>query len=191
MMLTSSRTGRRTAAVAAAAVLALGLTACSDSSEDSSDSSTSAETTESAGGSAAATPAENSSDASGSEENGPLSAEPTEGLADGDVINVTLTGLDTAQGYYLGICSAEDTAGGPPNCTGARDDSAWIAGDDEQRATDHFNAEGDARVELSVKATNEDHSLNCAGDDKCVLKLFGDHKAGFGNVAEVPVTFAD
>lgn len=178
----SHRPGRRAAAAAAAAVLALGLTACSDDSDDGADGTDSSEDS---------AVEENASDADGSEETGPLAAEPTDGLTDGDTINVTLTGLDTDQGYYLGICSAEDAAGGPPSCTGSRDDSAWIAADDEHRATDHYNAEGDAEVELSVHSTNEDHTLNCAGDDECVLKLFGDHEAGFDNVAELPLTFAD
>lgn len=174
----TARPVRRAAALAAAAVLTLGVAACGD--DDDSDDDAADDT-------AVEQPADDDGDDVGDVDG--MSAEKTDDLADGDTITVTLTDLDTDQGYYLGICAAEGAAGGPPTCTGGREDSAWIAAEGEERATDHFDAEGNAEVELDVKATSEDGSLDCT-TDSCVVKLFGDHQSGFGDVAELPVSFA-
>lgn len=185
----SARPVRRAAALTAAAVLTLGVAACSDDDSDSDDTAddTAVEQTDDADDTESDDADDTEADGAG-EESDELSADKTDGLSDGDTITVNLTDLDTDQGYYLGICGAEGEAGGPPTCTGARDDSAWITAEGEEGATDHFDAEGNAEVELSAKATSEDGALDCTTDD-CVLKLFGDHKSGFGDVAEIPVTF--
>lgn len=184
----TARPVRRAAALAAAAVLTLGVAACGD--DDDSDDDAADDT-------AVEQPADDDADEADDTDDGDdvgdvdgMSADKTDDLADGDTITVTLTDLDTDQGYYLGICAAEGAAGGPPTCTGGREDSAWIAAEGEERATDHFDAEGNAEVELDVKATSEDGSLDCT-TDSCVVKLFGDHQSGFGDVAELPVSFAN
>ncbi len=187
----TARPVRRAAALAAAAVLTLGVAACGD--DDDSDDDAADDT-------AVEQPADDDADEADDTDDGDddgddvgdvdgMSADKTDDLADGDTITVTLTDLDTDQGYYLGICAAEGAAGGPPTCTGGHEDSAWIAAEGEERATDHFDAEGNTEVELDVKATSEDGSLDCT-TDSCVVKLFGDHQSGFGDVAELPVSFA-
>jgi len=189
---------RRTAATAAAALLAFGLAACSDS-KDSSDSTTSAAATSEKTSATASTAASETKAPVGAETTPPndpgtpqISANKTQDLADGDQIVVSIHGLDTSAGYYLGICKAgtgADSAGNgaPPECTGDRSSSKWIAGDAEQRATDHFDAEGNAEVTLTVASKGD--AVNCTVDT-CVLKLFGDHSNGFRNVGEAPITFA-
>ncbi|HIW90629.1 MAG TPA: thiamine biosynthesis protein [Candidatus Corynebacterium avicola] len=177
---------RRASALAAAAVLTLGVAACGDDDDSDGDDADDTAVEQPADDSEDADAADDSEGAEGADG---LSADKTDDLSDGDTITVTLSDLDTEQGYYLGICAAEGAAGGPPSCTGARDDSAWVAAEDEQRATDHYDAEGNAEVELNVASTSEDGSLDCTTDE-CVLKLFGDHQAGFGDVADLPVTFA-
>lgn len=183
---------RRTAAVAAAALLGLGLAACSDD-DDNSDATTTA--SDSAGDSTAAT-SEAPLAAGDTPANDPgtpqITADRTVDLADGDEITVTVRGLDTSAGYYLGICkvgTGADAAGegGAPDCTGDRSSSKWIAADAEQRATDHFDADGNAEVTLTVAEKGD--AVDCSVDE-CAIKVFGDHMNGFRAVGEAPVSFA-
>ncbi|AWT26982.1 hypothetical protein Csp1_22320 [Corynebacterium provencense] len=189
---------RRTAAFTAATVLAVGLAACSGDG-DGTGGTTDAAGTETPGDSTGTVPPTSEAPlAAGDtppEDPGPpqISADKTQNLVDGEQIIVTLHGLDTSAGYYLAICR-EDTGadaagrGAPPECTGDRSASKWIAPESEQRATDHFDAEGNAEVTLTVAEKGD--AVDCSVDT-CVLKLFGDHANEFRNVGEAPVTFAD
>lgn len=174
---------------AAALTLSLGLAACNDDEADNADNAAdnAAETT-------AATTAEESSpatseseDASAAQGDEKIEAEGLDSLTDGEELTVNLSGLDTSKGYYLALCSADGAKEGPaPVCTGGMDGgSAWIAAEDNAQATDHFDAEGNATVELPIVARSE--KLDCTVD-ACDLKLFGDHQNGFQDVTEEPVT---
>lgn len=191
---------RRSAAVAAAAVLSLGLAACSDdeSPEDANERAAQAaeealselnqEVEEDAGSaddSAEETPANDPGEPQ-------ITADKTQDLADGDTITVTVRGLDVEGGYYVGICKAGTGAdaageGEAPDCTGDREDSKWITAEGSDRGTDHVDADGDAEVELTVSEQGD--AVDCS-TDKCVLKIFGDHTNGFREVGEAPVSFA-
>lgn len=192
---------RRAAAVAAAAVLSLGLAACSDdeSPEDANERAAQAaeealselnqeveeDAADSADGSAEETPANDPGEPQ-------ITADKTQDLADGDTITVTVRGLDVEGGYYVGICKAGTGAdaageGGAPDCTGDREDSKWITAEGSDRGTDHVDADGDAEVELTVSEQGD--AVDCS-TDKCVLKIFGDHTNGFREVGEAPVSFA-
>lgn len=192
---------RRSAAVAAAAVLSLGLAACSDdeSPEDANERAAQAaeealselnqeveeDAADSADGSAEETPANDPGEPQ-------ITADKTQDLADGDTITVTVRGLDVEGGYYVGICKAGTGAdaageGGAPDCTGDREDSKWITAEGSDRGTDHVDADGDAEVELTVSEQGD--AVDCS-TDKCVLKVFGDHTNGFREVGEAPVSFA-
>lgn len=192
---------RRAAAVAAAAVLSLGLAACSDdeSPEDANERAAQAaeealselnqeveeDAADSADGSAEETPANDPGEPQ-------ITADKTQDLADGDTITVTVRGLDVEGGYYVGICKAGTGAdaageGGAPDCTGDREDSKWITAEGSDRGTDHVDADGDAEVELTVSEQGD--AVDCS-TDKCVLKVFGDHTNGFREVGDAPVSFA-
>lgn len=192
---------RRAAAVAAAAVLSLGLAACSDdeSPEDANERAAQAaeealselnqeveeDAADSADSSAEETPANDPGEPQ-------ITADKTQDLADGDTITVTVRGLDVEGGYYVGICKAGTGAdaageGGAPDCTGDREDSKWITAEGSDRGTDHVDADGDAEVELTVSEQGD--AVDCS-TDKCVLKIFGDHTNGFREVGEAPVSFA-
>ena len=192
---------RRAAAVAAAAVLSLGLAACSDdeSPEDANERAAQAaeealselnqeveeDAADSADGSAEETPANDPGEPQ-------ITADKTQDLADGDTITVTVRGLDVEGGYYVGICKAGTGAdaageGGAPDCTGDREDSKWITAEGSDKGTDHVDADGDAEVELTVSEQGD--AVDCS-TDKCVLKVFGDHTNGFREVGDAPVSFA-
>jgi hypothetical protein len=188
---------RRSAAVAAAAALSLGLTACSDdeSSEDANERA--AQAAEEA--LSELNQPEEDADADDAEDtpvNDPgepqITADKTQDLSDGDTITVTVRGLDAEGGYYLGICKAGTGAdaageGGAPDCTGGREDSKWITAEGSDQGTDHVKADGTAEVELTVAEQGD--AVDCS-TDKCIIKVFGDHTNGFNAVAEAPVTFA-
>lgn len=188
---------RRSAAFAAAAVLALGLSACS-SDDDPEDANAKAsaqaeaavsELNEQAATETVRMPEETPANDPGDPQ---ISADKTQDLVDGDEITVTVRGLDTSAGYYLGICKASTGAdaageGGAPDCTGDRSSSKWIAADSEERATDHFDADGNAEVTLTVAEKGD--AVDCSTDE-CVLKVFGDHMNGFRAVGDAPVSFA-
>lgn len=192
---------RRAAAVAAAAVLSLGLAACSDdeSPEDANERAAQAaeealselnqeveeDAADSADGSAEETPANDPGEPQ-------ITADKTQDLADGDTITVTVRGLDVEGGYYVGICKAGTGAdaageGGAPDCTGDREDSKWITAEGSDKGTDHVDADGNAEVELTVAEQGD--AVDCS-TDKCVLKVFGDHTNGFREVGDAPVSFA-
>lgn len=189
---------RRGTALAAAAVLAFGLTACSSDDDDPTENSAAAQSDIDAALSELNTPDEDrSADTSnGDTANDPgapqITADRTVDLNDGDDIAVTVRHLDTSAGYYIGICKAATGAdaageGTPPDCTGDRSSSKWVTAEDSDQGTDHFDAEGTAEVQLTVAEKGD--AVDCA-TDKCTLKVFGDHQNGFRNVGDAPVTFA-
>ena len=192
-----SPVARRSAAVAAAAVLGLGIAACSGDDDTPEDANARAsEAAEQAVSELDQGTGEGSPDTPDTPAGDPgdpqITADRTQDLADGDEITVTVRGLDTSAGYYLGICkvgTGADAAGegGAPDCTGDRSSSKWIAAASEQRATDHFDTDGNAEVTLTVAERGD--AVDCSVDE-CAIKVFGDHKNGFRAVGEAPVTFA-
>lgn len=189
MMSTLPTMSRRASAVAAAAVLALGLTACSsdDNPEDAN----------AAAASAAEEAIRELNESTTTPANDPgtphISADKTQDLVDGEQITVTVHDLASSGGYYLSIYkegTGADSAGtgGAPDCTGDRSSSKWLTAEGSEKGTDHFDAEGTAEVTLTVAEKGD--AVDCA-TDTCVLKVFGDHTNGFRAVAEAPVTFAD
>ena len=182
---------RRASALAASAVLAVSLLA-SCSNEDTESSAEASSSSPSSSTAMTSNDGASSSTESGTP-GGPtieVNGQPVDSLTDGDVLNVTVTGLDPQMGYYAAICAAEPNPASPvPNCTGNRGDQnvqQWISND--PAATTQLADDGSAQFDLAVAKTGE--GVDC-GQQECVLKLFGDHTEGFENVADLPVTFAN
>ncbi|WP_075691214.1 neocarzinostatin apoprotein domain-containing protein [Corynebacterium sphenisci] len=113
-----------------------------------------------------------------------LTVERAEGLAEGDEIDVSATGLDPESGYYLGLCRAEMTPGKPcAECAGRQDGSTqkWFR---NNGAPEGISADGTISSTLTVSTSGR--SVDCTSD-ACVIKLFGDHVEGFGDIVEIPV----
>lgn len=182
MNLHTTRPTRRAAALAATAVLALGLTACSSDSDDSTDS---AETT--AAESASETEAE-----AASASDGPLSVDKTDGLSDGDTVTVTLEGLDTENNYYVAVASTDGDSSDPSTYAGEMSDWARVVPEGEQGGSATFDADGNAEFDLVVQSTNEAGTVDCT-TDSCSVKLVTDHASTppFSDIAAVPVTFGN
>ena len=188
---------RSISGLTASVLLAAGmLTACSaddggDGAAQSKTSST-ANSTPNSSSSTASTAAESSA-ATASAVNGQkkaeVTADPAEGLKEGATVKVKVTGLDSEKGYYGAICAQEKKAQKPvPDCTGERGKKGgqqWIS--NKPGATVPLAQDGAASFEL--KATRKGKGVDCA-QQKCVVKIFGDHTEGFEDVAEQPVTFA-
>lgn len=188
---------RRCAAVAAAATLALGLTACSGDKDDAAANSAAAQSDIDVALSELNAP-DNDGHGAGSKADSAepgtpqITADRTVDLTDGDTVKVAVRNLDTSAGYYLAICKAgtgADAAGHgvPPDCTGDRESATWITPEGSDQGTAHTDSDGTAEASLTVKTTGE--AVNCA-TDKCVLKVFGDDDNSSRNVGEAPVSFA-
>lgn len=189
---------RRSAAVAAAGLLAVGLSACSSDKESPAEANARAseqaeaavsELNEQAATETVRMPEETSVNDPGAPQ---ISADKTQDLTDGDEITVTVRGLDISAGYYVAVCkegTGADAAGegGAPDCTGDQSSAAWLTAGDSDEGTAHFDADGNAEVPLTVSEKGD--AVDCA-TDTCVIKVFGDHSNGFRSVGEAPVSFA-
>lgn len=186
-------TPRPFALAVATATVGLALTACSPSGEgDSTAKMESASTTAAASSTAAMMSKSHAASATSSAmaaESGTVTimAEHADHVHEGDILDVTVTGLDPAAGYYAAICASDTPAGGMPNCTGVLTDpmtAAWIKADD----TGTVKLAADGTATFALTATHKGDAVDCA-TDSCVLKVFGDHSNGFVDVAELPVEF--
>lgn len=189
MSLRTIRPMRRAAAVAAAATLTLGLAACGDDADDSANGTNGDTAADNAGNGDNGDADDSDAEAS---EDGPLSVDTTEDLADGDTITVTLTGLDTEQSYYVAVATTDGGSSDPSTFAGSMQDWSRIVPEGDDRGTATYDAEGNAELEMQVTPTNEEGTVDCT-TDSCSVKLITDHASTppFDDVAAVPVTFAE
>ncbi|MBV7294654.1 hypothetical protein KRX51_01815 [Corynebacterium sp. TAE3-ERU12] len=113
-----------------------------------------------------------------------MTVERSEGLSEGEEISVKATGLDPNSGYYLGICRAKMNPDKPcAECAGRQDGKTqkWFRNDG---APEGISEDGTISSTLTVSSSGR--SVDCTSD-ACVIKLFGDHVEGFGNIVEIPV----
>ena len=114
-------------------------------------------------------------------------------LADGQEITVEGSGVDPDLGYYLSTCVVGTSGPAGPDCASGPDDraaSAWVS--NSPGATVPINPDGTFTATLQVSRTGETmdgRSVDC-DEMPCAITLFGDHRNGFINTAEEPVTFA-
>ena len=119
-----------------------------------------------------------------------MNASQSHGLQDGQKVVISVKDADPEMGYYLAVCTKENT-GTVPNCLGKHGDSRaqkWISNENQDGA---ITRDGAFREEISVTQKN----VSTRGDDidcktqECVIKLFGDHSNGFVDIADIPITF--
>lgn len=115
-----------------------------------------------------------------------IKATKTRRLTASEQITVSITGLNPQATYHAGICSASNSTGQRPNCTGALNDA------DTQPTLSNqggiaINEDGTATVPLTVQAQGE--NVNCASET-CAIEVFGDEKSNFVPVASLPVAFS-
>lgn len=114
-------------------------------------------------------------------------------LTDGQEITVEGSGVDPELGYYLSTCVAGTSGPTGPDCAGGPSDrsaSAWVS--NSPGATVPVNPDGTFTATLHVTRAGETMTgepVDC-DETPCAVTLFGDHRNGFVNTAEVPVTFA-
>ncbi|AKE41989.1 thiamine biosynthesis protein [Corynebacterium kutscheri] len=182
-------TSSRVLALAATASISLVIAACSpphevDSTQKVDTAASAAAPTNSAHSSTTASSTATTTTSTGDEVTIALST--TENLSDGQVLSFNVAGLDPTAGYYAAICSADYT-GQVPLCTGLQGDTqaqAWLS---NNGGTVAISQNGTASVDLVATATGE--GIDCT-TESCVLKIFGDHRNGFQDVTELPVSFS-
>ena len=114
-------------------------------------------------------------------------------LTDGQEITVEGSGVDPELGYYLSTCVAGTSGPTGPDCAGGPSDrsaSAWVS--NSPGATVPVNPDGTFTATLHVTRAGETMDGKAVDCDEapCAVTLFGDHRNGFVNTADVPITFA-
>ena len=114
-------------------------------------------------------------------------------LTDGQEITVEGSGVDPELGYYLSTCVAGTSGPTGPDCAGGPSDrsaSAWVS--NSPGATVPVNPDGTFTATLPVTRAGETMDGKAVDCDEtpCAVTLFGDHRNGFVNTADVPITFA-
>lgn len=191
---TSARTAarRRRALLAAPALAAVALlAACSgdDGAAGDADATATDDAAQSTQAESGAAGAADAGDAAEVSANGvTATVTPSENIADGSEITITLSGLNPAYGgYYVGICGDRPEGSPAPLCTGDRavpGTQAWVS---NRGGTQPVPDNGETTVTLTAMATGD--GIDCR-TDACTLKIFGDHSEGFEDIVDVPVTFA-
>ncbi len=116
-----------------------------------------------------------------------MTVDRTAGLAEGDAVQVDISGLDTTSGYYLALCGVTNPEGQPfPDCTGDRsgETQKWFR---NPEGTQQINDDGTVSTTLTITPKGE--AIDCR-EAECAVKLFGDHREGFHDIVQVPVTLA-
>lgn len=182
----------RPLAVAIPVIAALPLLAACNSegsTESASGSATSASSASAASSASETSSASADSNAVATPGTIEATATPTDGLAAGDIVTVTVKGLDPNSGYYSAFCAKEHRADTPvPDCTGDRatqGTQAWVT--NKSGGTTPIADDGTATFDLTATPTGE--AVDCTKQE-CVLKIFGDHSEGFEDIVDVPVTFS-
>ncbi|WP_448852216.1 neocarzinostatin apoprotein domain-containing protein [Corynebacterium sp. 335C] len=114
-----------------------------------------------------------------------MTVDRTADLAEGDTVQVDISGLDTSSGYYLALCGVTNPEGQPfPDCTGDRsgETQKWFR---NPEGTEQMNDEGTISTTLTITPKGE--AIDCR-ESECAVKLFGDHREAFYDIVQVPVT---